>query len=475
LSEEVTVIGQAPIIDLKDSQTVTTNFKKEFLQKMPNRGVGAAMSMTPGVSNQSSFGSAQSNSNNYLVMGVKVNDPEGGESGMSLRHDSIEEISVMGVAAPAEYGGFAGAIVNSVMKSGGNDFHGMATFYMTHPSIRFENWEEYGEDFAERARWWPDESYDANFNLGGPISRDKLWFFASGSWGYGQQKQPDYEGPTEGWRPWRVAGKLTWQPSRNDRLSAWMSFDKDKIINYGFDPETMSAECNTNENHRNILFNAHYLHTFSDKTFLEAKVGGFRNLANNDVDRDNDPSPRFDVEDDMLYGSYLYTYYRNALRIQTNITLSHHAEDFIKGDHDFKIGAEIEYSKVTISYYYAGDKYYTSYYGGANGYYIQWDGYAGIGKMTTISGFVQDSWEVSDRLVINPGLRINHWRGRVPGISGAAFAPKMGIAPRIGITYDLFGDNSTAIKAHYGKYYHGLFTQQFFRLDPTYDSERNIW
>jgi len=470
LEEEVTVIAKAPIIDVKDSQTVTTNFKTEFLQKLPNRGVESALNMTPGVSSLSAFGSAESNSNNYLVQGVKVNDPEGGEQGMSLAYDSIEEINVMGVGAPAEYGGFSGAIVNSVMKSGGNDFHGMATFFFRHPSFHSENWENYGEDFKRRRY---SENYDVNFNLGGPIIRDKLWFFTSARWGYDQDHLEDYDGPTEGGRDKRAAGKLTWQASTNDRLSLWGAVEPSKVVNYGFEPEWMAPECNTNENHINFYFNSNYLHTFSDTTFLEAKAGGFRNKGENEVDVNGTPA-RYELTADYLSGNYPVTYYRTALRIQTNIALSHHAEDFIKGDHDFKFGAEVEYSKVNLSYFYPSGKYYIDYHG-ENYIMDEWDGEEGNPSMRRFAAFVQDSWEVSDRLVINPGLRINHWRGYVPGVSGAAFAPKMGIAPRIGLTFDVFGDNSTALKAHYGKYYHGIFGQFYFRFQPQGGFREYIW
>jgi len=461
LEEQVTVVAEAPIIDLKDSQTVTTTFKTEFLQKLPIRGVESALNMTPGVSGLSAFGSAESNSNNYLIGGVKVNDPEGGEQGLSLAYDSIEEISVMGVGAPAEYGGYSGAIVNSVMKSGGNNFHGMGTFYMQLPGFDSENWGDYGEDFKRRRY---SENYDVNFNLGGPIIRDKLWFFTSVRYGYDQDHQEGYTGPTEGFRGGEATGKLTWQASTNDRISLWAGGEPAKILNYGFEPDWMAPETNTNENHRNFYFNANYLHTFSDVTFLEAKVGGFRNKGENEVDKDGDYA-HFELTDETLSGNYPWTYYRTAVRIQTNIALSHHAEDFIIGDHDFKLGAEIEFSEVNIQYYYPGGKFYYDY-DGADYYFLEWDGEQGRPKIRTYTGFVQDSWEVSDRLVINPGLRINHWRGYVPGVSGAVFAPKTGFAPRIGITFDVFGDNSTALKAHYGKYYHGLFGQFFFRLQP---------
>ena len=140
LEEEVTVVAQAPIIDVKDSQTVTTTLKTEFLQKFPNRGVEGALDFTPGVYDNSAFGAAVSNSNNYQVNGISVNDPEAGEIGMSPEYDSIEEISVMGVGAPAEQGGYSGAIGNTVMKSGGNDVHGMANIKFRLPSFHSENW-----------------------------------------------------------------------------------------------------------------------------------------------------------------------------------------------------------------------------------------------------------------------------------------------------------------------------------------------
>jgi hypothetical protein len=470
LEEEVTVIGEAPIIDVKDSQTVTTNFKTEFLQKLPNRGVESALEMTPGVTSLSAFGSAESNSNNYLIQGVKVNDPEGGEQGLSVDYDSIEELNVMGIAAPAEYGGFSGAVINTVMKSGGNDFHGLVNLFFRLPSFHSENWSEYGEDF-ERKRF--DENYDGNFNLGGPLVLDKLWFFTSARYGYQQEHEKDYDGPTEGWRGLTWTGKLTWQAGINDRFSLWGGFDRNKVVNYGFDPEFMAPETNTDEKHRNWYFNSNYLHTFSDTTFLEVKVGGFRNKGENGVDPNGTP-PRLELTTDYLTGNYWSTYYRTALRVQANAALSHHAEDFIKGDHDFKLGVEFEFSKVTVSYFYPSDKMYLDYYG-ENYIMDEWDGEEGNPEIRNFTGFVQDSWSISDRLVINPGLRISTWRGYVPGVEGAAFAPKTGIAPRIGLTFDVFGDASTAIKAHYGKYYHGIFGQFFFRLQPQGGFREYLW
>jgi hypothetical protein len=459
ITEIVEVKGVPAIIDIKDSQTITTNMTPEFLQKLPNRGVEGALNFTPGVSNLSAFGSAVSNSNNYMVDGVKVNSPEAGESGMSPVYDSIEEISVLGVGAPAEYGGFSGAVVNTVMKSGGNDFHGMVTFFMRAPGLHSENWANY-PDLIER-RW--GETYDANFNLGGPVIKNKLWFFTSGNYNYFQDHIDDYDGLTESGNGKRIAGKLTWQPGPKDRFSLWLALNPSTINNYGTEP-LMAPEANTNENHKAFYFNSNNLHTFSDSTFMELKIGGFYKKGENEVDANGTPA-HFDEATEILSGSFGETYYRTSQRFQANLTLSHYAEDFIKGDHDFKFGVEVEMSKVNIAYGYPSGRFYLDYDGEP---YImdEWDGEEGNPKSRRISFFAQDTWEVSKRLVINPGVRINHWRGYVPGVSGAAYAPKTGIAPRIGITYDIFGDNSTALKLHYGKYYHGMMAQFYFRLQP---------
>jgi len=468
LTQEVTVVAKAPLIDVKDSQTVTTTLVSDVLQKLPARGVESAMEMTPGVSNLSAFGSATSNSNSYEINGVKVNDPEAGEQGMDIEYDSIEEINVMGVGAPAEYGGYSGAIVNSVMKSGGNTFHGMGTFFMRAPGLHSSNWSEY--PYLVRKSW--PESYEGNFNLGGPIVRDKLWFFASGRYGYSKDHIEDFTGLTESSNNQRFAGKLTWQANRRDRFSLWAGIEPSKILNYGTDP-LYAPEANTNENHLNWYFNSDNMHIFSESTFLELKIGGFRNKGQNEVDKNGAP-PHLELTTDVLSGNYPVTYYRTALRLQANASLSHHAEDFIMGDHDFKFGVEVENSKVNISYYYPGGKYYLDYYG-ENYIMDEWDGERGNPTSRRFAAFVQDSWTLSDRLVINPGLRINYWRGYVPGVSGPAYAPKMGIAPRIGLTFDIFGDNSTALKAHYGKYYHNIMVQFYFRLQPQGGFREFLW
>lgn len=468
LQAEVTIVAQAPIIDVKDSQTVTTDLTTEFIKMLPNRSIQGALDMTPGVSNRSAFGSAVSNSNNYLINGVKVNSPEAGENGMSPDYDDIEEMSVGGVGAPAEYDGYSGAVINTVMKSGGNKFTGLVNFLTRLPGLHGANWGAYPYLINKT---WP-ESYEVNFNLGGPIIQDKLWFFASAKYTYNKNHEEGFKGLMESSNAQRAAGKLTWQANKNARFSFWAGVQPSIINNYGTDP-LYAPEANTNEDHIDYYFNSNNLYTLSDATFLEFKIGGFYGKAHNTVAKNGPPAHR-ELTTDVLSGSYPTTYYASTLRIQPSVTLTHHAEDFIKGDHDFKFGVEAEISNVVISYSFPSNKYYLDYYG-MNYIMDQWDGESGSPKNRTISVFVQDTWSITDRLTINPGLRINSWRGYVPGVQGAAYSPKMGIAPRLGMTFDVFGDNSTALKAHYGKYYHGIMGQFYMRLQPQGGVREFIW
>jgi len=468
LAQEVTIIAKAPTIDLKDSQTGITTLATEVLQKLVARDVQSVLNMTPGVTSLSSFGSAVSNSNKYQLNGVATNDPEAGESALNLEFDSIEEIDVMGVGAPAEYDGYSGAIVNTVMKSGGNQFHGMATFFMQAPSLHSQNWDDY--PYLVRKNW--PESYEGNFNLGGPIIKDKLWFFTSGRYRYSKDHIQDFTGLTESHDGLLFSGKLTWQANRKDRFSLWAEIEPTHIYNYGTDP-LYAPEANTNENHLDYYYNSDNMHVFSGSTFLELKIGGYRKSGHNLVALNGPPAHR-DLVTDVLSGNYGTAYNANSNRFQVNVALSHYADDFIKGSHDFKFGVELEQSKVNISYFNPSGKYYLDY-NGSNYILDEWGGDQGHTTSRRFSAFVQDSWTIGDRLVINPGLRLNIWRGYVRGVSGAAYAPKTGIAPRIGLTFDVFGDKTTAFKAHYGKYYHGLMAQFYMRLEPQGSTSEFLW
>jgi outer membrane receptor protein involved in Fe transport len=168
------------------------------------------------------------------------------------------------------------------------------------------------------------------------------------------------------------------------------------------------------------------------------------------------------------FGSGEYTvnnagFYRgDRSRLQVNAAVSHHADDFM-GSHDFKFGAEFIHVTQRDQYGYNGGRMYWEYYGEP---YLAYDyeGYDINATLDTFSFYAQDSWTVADRLTINPGVRVDISRGKLADVTGTPYSPKPSIAPRIGFTFDVFGDHSTAFKGHWGRYYESAYVDTYFKL-----------
>jgi len=470
LAEAIEVIGIAPIIDVKDSQIQAHNMPKEFLEKIPaSRDFEDQLTFAPGAKGMwgSFYGSPDSTENKYLTDGLNTTNPEDGAPAQLVDYDSIDEFNVMGIAAPAEYGGFGGALVNIVTKSGGNDLHGLITFHMRSPGWHSENWGEY-PDLLQNVF---SEFYNFHLNLGGPIVKDKLWFFTSGRYNFDQEHHGELdEKGGKSWS-WRGMAKFTWQINPNNRLQAmvdgsirdregWGSWDFiDPNIDFPFD------------NH-GLFLNINYLHTFSNNTFLEARVGGMNRYS---LVGSTETSPHFDMETEWLTGNFWEYWKSERQRIDFNASVTHHAEDFLEGSHDFKFG--VEYASMPSHDWrgYPGNHFYADLDG--EPYFMTYQALFDVKPIgTQLTAFVQDSWTIGDRITINPGLRILHVRGDLPrSFDKAPFRPKLGIAPRFGISFDIFGDHSTVFKAHYGRYYHQMRDLMYTPWEPQGPYQEYVW
>jgi len=475
LEESVEVTAEAPIIDVKDSQLGTATMEREFLTQIPSsRSIRAQMKFAPssvGERYAVPYGSSESLSSNFLIDGVKTNSPEAGEPEVNLDYDSVEEMKIMGQGTNAEYDGFSGMVVSTITKSGGNELHGLGTFWFQLPSFHSSNWDNYRDEEGELYlydRAW-DTDLDFHFNLGGKFIQDKLWWYMSAKYVRYDQSIEDYTGPTEyGWRL-RTLGKLTWQIGPSDRIFGTFDYAPRRDENIEAGPYTM-PEAVGREVGWQYYYNSNYLHIFSNTTFLEAKLGGYKGDGKMDIDYD---TPwHFDEATEILSGNFWEIWEIPRRRTQLNAALSHHAEDFL-GTHDLKFGMEYENSYMRNYRGYPGGKAYLDYNGEPMLMYV-YSPYEIEPTTKRTSAFVQDQWTVSDRMTINWGVRWNHWRGSTP-TDGTIFKPKDGIAPRVGITIDLFGDNSTALKLHYGKYYHGVMGMWFGHWSEKGYYEEYFW
>ena len=182
MAETVTIMGETPLIDVTDSQT-STNFSGPILEEVPTQhSEWLLMQMTPGVSQNFgdaggdrtiAFGSNQQ-SNAWHLDGLDLSAPETGSTWLGVNPDLIEEVQVVANGG-AEYGNHMGAVFNVITKKGSNEFHGGANYYLLDDELTGDNVDlDTGSDSDVFHRL---EYRQITGQVGGPLIKDKLWWF----------------------------------------------------------------------------------------------------------------------------------------------------------------------------------------------------------------------------------------------------------------------------------------------------------
>ena len=114
----------------------------------------------------------------FLVNGVDVNDNVLAQPQSLFIEDAIEETQVLTSGISAEYGRFSGGVINAITKSGGNLFSGSGRDQFQNPSWTTETPFEASRPVPIVHTDDLQQVYEGTF--GGPLVRDRLWFFTSG-------------------------------------------------------------------------------------------------------------------------------------------------------------------------------------------------------------------------------------------------------------------------------------------------------
>ena len=472
LEEEVTVVAQAPTVDVKSTETASVTLSNEILRNIPySQFTADIVNLAPGVNDNSAYGSSESTGIAYTVDGVNVADPDAGSAWVFLDSNIIEEAKVMGVGLPAEYGNFTGVIFNLVTKSGGNQFAGHLEAIFQGKASDWPKGLWQTNNNAAYIGDFPDltsplsKLLDVNAHLGGPIIRDKLWFYIGGQY-YRSQDYPtgfpeaiDYKQP-------RLFTKLTAQLTRTLNVTASFEIDQYKGVNRD-GGATVLPEATVTQSSPEIVGNFSLTQILSPKTFFDLKAAFFSGYYYLDPATGFDTYMHYDYADGIYTDNSGYYYYADRARFQANASVTHYVEEFLGGSHDFKFGAEFERSGVRNRYGYTGPDHrqYFDYYGEPYLMY-QYEGYDTNTRYTRLEGFVQDSWQVTKRLNVSAGLRFSQNWGDVKGVSGSVY--KAGrIAPRVGFTFDILGDKTTILKAHFGQFTEAMLASYHDRMNPS--------
>jgi hypothetical protein len=499
IEEEVTVMAQSPTVDVKSTESASVTLSSEILRNIPySQFTADIVNMAPAVNDDVAYGASRHTGIAYSMDGVNVADPEAGSAWVFLNANTIEEAKVMGLGLPAEYGNFTGVIFNLVTKSGGNRFSGHfeADFQGKKEDFPSGLWQS--NNNGNYVAQFPDitspveKLYEISAQLGGPIQKDKLWFFFGANYYRTMEYPTGFPEPVDYKQP-HMFLKLTSQLTSTTNLLGSIQIDTYNGINRGAGA-TVSPEATVNQKSPEIVGNFTLTQILSPTTFFDVKGAFFLGYYYLEPEMGRNVSAHYSIDQNRLTQNSYYFYMADRQRFQANASLTHFAEDFIKGNHDFKFGVEVEHSWSRSRFGYPGQNnwYYQDLVGyGAYGYYyngnylaFQYEGYDTNTRYTRLEGFAQDSWQVTKRLNINVGLRLSQFWGMVKGISGPVYSNTQ-LAPRLGFTFDLLGDKSTILKAHWGIFTEAMLTKMIDRLNPPsafsdyngyyWDPVNNVW
>ncbi len=514
LTETVQVLGESPLIDI-GSTARGNNIPAEEFENLPKgRSFESLAATAPSVNIGQLEGGIQVNGasageNNFTVDSVSVNSLVHGHQRQEAVFEHLQEVQVKTSGLSAEYGGALGGVISAVTRSGGNDFRGSVFYHYGSDALSStsglaqrlvldpvtQNRAYTVQDTAESF-----DRHDVGASLGGPILKDKLYFFASTSQAF-EDRSRDYQlgtGLASGERELRAQsnfGKLTWEATSRLRfnVSALHTPTKAEGTLVAFDGaaangSTQAAESVTANNARGFetpqwqaAFTVDYV--ISNATIVSLRAGHFHDSFE-DIGAITSQTYRYETSSVGLAGVPAQFQqpagYANLPRATVNdhdlttrkyVNLELTTVLQAAGTHSLKLGGGWARSSNDVQLAYPNQGYVTVFWDqsftsqatgetgrGAYGYYTIDDvGTIGETGSDLLHLFVQDSWSVTPRLTLDLGLRTEHEQIPTfrPDIQKYAFEFGWGdkLAPRVGIAYDVKGDGKLKVSASYGRYF----------------------
>lgn len=491
LEQAIVVTGASPVVDAAATR-IQTNYDAERLASIPNaRDIWAVMAATPAVRQAvvDVGGASAGSQSQFVTYGTRAqNQPmiEGmlmsqiGSAGGSVTfyydYGSFQEVSVNAAGNAADMA-MPGVQFQFVSKSGGNEFHGRGLINYQHEDIQSTNIDA---DLLASGVSSPEDNrlyrfYDRNADIGGPLKRDRIWWYTSVR---DQKSQASYANFPE--RPFEtqltnLTGKGTWQLSSNDKFVVYGQAGK-KLQPYRQDTGTIggpggsrtfaffeTAASTAKQDYIGWVWKGEYDRVLGANAFAEIRAGrvGYTWKTENY----SDETRREDIGTLLVTGGNT-RWREDVARNQVLGTVSYFKSGWA-GAHTFKAGFEVYRDTQERDQIGYPGNVLQNFNNQAPIEVRLYQPSSSINRLMAGGAYITDSWQVGQRLTLSLGARVDRYRSYLPAQSrpASAFAAAADFpavedvktwvlpAPRFGATYKVTGAGTTVLKVNAGRFW----------------------
>lgn len=480
IEESVTVVGEAPLVDVRSTQTTRT-VDSELIENTPvGRSFAELVTLAPGViDSEYDFAPAQTvhggsvRDNVSNVDGANINDNTVGYTFTDLPFDMIEEVQVTSGGISAEFGQASGAVFNFITKSGGNDFSGGGSATFLGERLQGSNLSDELTAQGLTKGTGVVSHLDYAFNLGGPISRDKVWFFGLIRAIDVERTNPEFPVKNPEFSDRQGFLKFTAQLARRSRLHGSYTHrsDRNDPSNASFRTINAPETWQWAEKHQKII-HVSLNQTLSDTSFAEVSVA--QTLQHTKSGIVSDTSGYQEITTGVVSGGWTGPQQNYPNREQRSIKAAYtlFKDDFWGGAHNLKVGYQTEYAPLTRDIRLPEDMFHLTQRGQPYRVRLYNTPILQARHVSRHAAFIQDAWTLN-RWTLNLGVRFEISEGFWPEQEGGggrwvpithydevrdAVVWKT-VSPRAGVVWNVRGDNRTSFKVSFGRYYAALLNQ----------------
>jgi hypothetical protein len=524
VEETITVSGATPTVDIQNSiqrQVMSAEVMEAVPVKRNYVGIGqtipGTIPTTPNRASGQDVGGLSGERGFISYHGSNQMSPElegmtwlidGTSQGYTINPAEVQEFSyqLSGHTAESPYGGVR---INVIPKDGGNRLSGFLYADYTNSDLQGDNLSDalraQGLNSVNKVK----QSIDRNASLGGPIRKDKLWFFGSGRYltdsytvaGLFYPKNPlafryedDLSRPAydEQWIS-TASGRLTWQATPKNKLTAYLATQPYcqcfQFIGFSLSPEAAIYQTV----HKNQMFTATWKAPVTNRLLVEASMMRAQRIfhSGEQPGQGDDIISVLDLATGRTFRSGGPTGGSGFLHGDVIAPTYKAAASYVTGSHSVKVGVDLSRSRNDTGTWVHGGMTYSL----RNGTPVQITVYntprRAIAGSNEVALHAQDQWKIR-RLTANVGLRFQYSSFHVPAqrLDAGPFVPARqypevsgvpdwkDVSPRFGIVYDLFGDGKTALKAslnHYVLRSAGVIAGQLNPVNRDVGSATRTW